>query len=92
VTATNITCHKTLHGAYVKTWTGQQVGYPPNGGGGGLGCELSLPNLAPTNPHPRHEKHSPLRLQAQQPSRNTLQHFSMHNVQRGSRSLQHFTV
>ena len=37
----NITCHNTLHGAYVKTWTGQQVGYPPNGGGGGLGCETS---------------------------------------------------
>ncbi|TVY22722.1 Alpha-L-rhamnosidase [Lachnellula hyalina] len=33
----NITCYNTLHGAYVKTWTGQQVGYPPNGGGGGLG-------------------------------------------------------
>lgn len=46
VTATNITCHKTLHGAYIKTWTGQQVGYPPNGGGGGLGCELSLPNCS----------------------------------------------
>jgi hypothetical protein len=25
--------------AYFKTWTGEQVGYPPNGGGGGLGCE-----------------------------------------------------
>ncbi|OCK93516.1 glycoside hydrolase family 28 protein, partial [Cenococcum geophilum 1.58] len=22
--------------AYIKTWTGQQVGYPPNGGGSGL--------------------------------------------------------
>jgi galacturan 1,4-alpha-galacturonidase len=42
VTATNITCHNTLHGAYVKTWTGQQVGYPPNGGGGELGCEHYL--------------------------------------------------
>lgn len=28
-----------LHAAYVKTWTGDQNGYPPNGGGGGLGCE-----------------------------------------------------
>ncbi|KAH8663487.1 putative exo-polygalacturonase [Tricladium varicosporioides] len=37
ITATNITCDKTLHAAYIKTWTGQQVGYPPNGGGGGLG-------------------------------------------------------
>lgn len=38
VTASNITTNGTLHAAYVKTWTGQQVGYPPNGGGGGLGC------------------------------------------------------
>jgi galacturan 1,4-alpha-galacturonidase len=38
----NITYHKTLHAAYIKTWTGQQVGYPPNGGGGGLGCKLRL--------------------------------------------------
>ncbi|KAI9172674.1 LOW QUALITY PROTEIN: exo-rhamnogalacturonase B [Paramyrothecium foliicola] len=34
----NITFHNTLHAAYVKTWTGDQNGYPPNGGGGGLGC------------------------------------------------------
>jgi len=40
VTASNISCHSTLHGAYIKTWTGQQVGFPPNGGGGGIGCEL----------------------------------------------------
>ncbi|KAJ5642881.1 uncharacterized protein N7484_005388 [Penicillium longicatenatum] len=33
----NITYDNTLHAAYVKTWTGEQVGYPPNGGGGGLG-------------------------------------------------------
>ncbi|TGO66604.1 hypothetical protein BOTNAR_0058g00260 [Botryotinia narcissicola] len=37
VTATGIVFYKTLHGGYVKTWTGEQVGYPPNGGGGGLG-------------------------------------------------------
>lgn len=24
---------------YFKTWTDDQNGYPPNGGGGGLGCE-----------------------------------------------------
>lgn len=35
----NITYDNTLHVAYIKTWTGEQVGYPPNGGGGGLGCE-----------------------------------------------------
>lgn len=29
----------TLHALYVKTWTDDQNGYPPNGGGGGLGCE-----------------------------------------------------
>ncbi|KAL3303923.1 glycoside hydrolase family 28 protein [Colletotrichum asianum] len=28
---------KTRYGAYVKTWTGDQVSYPPNGGGGGIG-------------------------------------------------------
>lgn len=32
------TFNNTLHAAYFKTWTGEQVGYPPNGGGGGLGC------------------------------------------------------
>jgi galacturan 1,4-alpha-galacturonidase len=37
----NITCIGTLHAAYIKTWTGQQVGYPPNGGGGGLGCKFT---------------------------------------------------
>lgn len=28
---------------YFKTWTGTQVGYPPNGGGGGLGGKQILP-------------------------------------------------
>ncbi|OCL01446.1 glycoside hydrolase family 28 protein [Glonium stellatum] len=37
VYAQNITCFSTRYAAYIKTWTGQQVGYPPNGGGGGLG-------------------------------------------------------
>ncbi len=40
-TAENVVFHNTLHAAYVKTWTGQQVGYPPNGGGGGIGCKNS---------------------------------------------------
>lgn len=39
VTARNIVSNNTLHTAYFKTWTGDQVGYPPNGGGGGLGCK-----------------------------------------------------
>lgn len=38
VTARDLTCYGTRHAGYIKTWTGQQVGYPPNGGGGGLGC------------------------------------------------------
>ncbi len=41
-TATGITFKGTLHAVYFKTWTGQQVGYPPNGGGGGLGCTSFL--------------------------------------------------
>lgn len=28
----------------MKTWTNDQVGYPPNGGGGGRGCEYSWNN------------------------------------------------
>ncbi|KAA8570045.1 hypothetical protein EYC84_002382 [Monilinia fructicola] len=46
VTISKIVFYKTLHGGYVKTWTGEQVGYPPNGGGGGLGREyLSLVSM-----------------------------------------------
>lgn len=37
VTATNITLVGTQWAGYIKTWTGVQEGYPPNGGGGGLG-------------------------------------------------------
>ncbi|TGO86764.1 hypothetical protein BPOR_0278g00060 [Botrytis porri] len=43
VTATGIVFYKTLHGGYVKTWTGEQVGYPRNGGGGGLGFAKNIP-------------------------------------------------
>lgn len=39
--ADNIMFHNTLHALYIKTWTGQSVGYPPNGGGGGVGCKYS---------------------------------------------------
>jgi polygalacturonase len=38
VTVTGIVSYNTRYAAYIKTWTGDQVGYPPNGGGGGLGC------------------------------------------------------
>ncbi|KAB5517543.1 putative exo-polygalacturonase [Coniochaeta sp. 2T2.1] len=33
----NVSYHNTLHAVYFKTWTADQNGYPPNGGGGGLG-------------------------------------------------------
>lgn len=39
VQAKDITFVNTLHTVYFKTWTGEQVGYPPNGGGGGLGSK-----------------------------------------------------
>jgi hypothetical protein len=42
--AKNNVFYKTTHAAYFKTWTGEQVGYPPNGGGGGLGCKFLLPS------------------------------------------------
>ncbi|TID06799.1 Alpha-L-rhamnosidase rgxB [Colletotrichum higginsianum] len=37
----------TLHAVYFKTWTDDQNGYPPNGGGGGLGfaSNMSFKNL-----------------------------------------------
>ncbi|CAI7626411.1 unnamed protein product [Penicillium pancosmium] len=37
VSINNIDYENTLHAFYVKTWTDDQNGYPPNGGGGGLG-------------------------------------------------------
>jgi galacturan 1,4-alpha-galacturonidase len=36
-TAKDCDFKNTVHAAFLKTWTGQQVGYPPNRGGGGLG-------------------------------------------------------
>lgn len=30
------------YGAYIKTWTGHSTGYPPNGGGGGLGHAANI--------------------------------------------------
>ncbi|KAJ5357435.1 hypothetical protein N7541_004593 [Penicillium brevicompactum] len=43
----NVQYENTLHAFYVKTWTDDQNGYPPNGGGGGLGfaSDLTLRNL-----------------------------------------------
>ncbi|RAH52084.1 exopolygalacturonase B [Aspergillus piperis CBS 112811] len=47
----NITYDKTTHAVYFKTWTGDQVGYPPNGGGGGLGyaSDIVATNLKTNN-------------------------------------------
>ncbi|KAJ6078436.1 hypothetical protein N7467_008189 [Penicillium canescens] len=50
VTVKNIEYYNTLHAFYIKTWTADQNGYPPNGGGGGLGfaSEMKLTNLTTT--------------------------------------------
>lgn len=39
VVVRNVTNIETKYAAYVKTWTGERSGYPPNGGGGGNGRE-----------------------------------------------------
>lgn len=46
----NVHYNNTLHAFYVKTWTNDQNGYPPNGGGGGLGyaANMTLRNLTTT--------------------------------------------
>ncbi|KAF1964791.1 putative exo-polygalacturonase [Bimuria novae-zelandiae CBS 107.79] len=43
----NVQFFNTLHALYMKTWTADQNGYPPNGGGGGLGYaeDMHLKNL-----------------------------------------------
>lgn len=47
ISASNIYFSNTLHAFYIKTWTDDQNGYPPNGGGGGLGYaqNMTLKNL-----------------------------------------------
>lgn len=42
VTARNVTFHNTRYAAYLKTWTGEVTGYPPNGGGNGNGFAANL--------------------------------------------------
>lgn len=42
ITAVDIKCVNTAYGARVKTWTGNNKGYPPNGGGGGLGWAKNI--------------------------------------------------
>lgn len=40
--ARNLTMYDTRYGLYVKTWPGNQNGYPPNGGGGGTGHAYNI--------------------------------------------------
>ncbi|KAL1586626.1 hypothetical protein WHR41_04503 [Cladosporium halotolerans] len=43
VTVRNVTVHDRMrYAAYFKTWTGVSRGYPPNGGGGGLGYAANI--------------------------------------------------
>ena len=42
VTARNIVAYGSRYIARIKTWTGEQNGWPPNGGGGGVGCKCVL--------------------------------------------------
>ncbi|KAG9090963.1 hypothetical protein FRC07_011973 [Ceratobasidium sp. 392] len=42
VVARNITCIGTRYAGYIKTWTGIQQNYPPNGGGGGTGVVRNI--------------------------------------------------
>ena len=42
LTARNISITNMRYGAYVKTWTGINTGYPPNGGGGGNGYAANM--------------------------------------------------
>ncbi|KAF9063694.1 pectin lyase fold/virulence factor [Rhodocollybia butyracea] len=42
VTARNILINNMIYGVYIKTWTGVSTGFPPNGGGGGLGFAANL--------------------------------------------------
>ncbi|KAI0176467.1 galacturan 1,4-alpha-galacturonidase B [Hypoxylon sp. FL1284] len=46
----NVSFSNTFHAVYFKTWTADQNGYPPNGGGGGLGnaTDMTFTNLTVT--------------------------------------------
>lgn len=39
VTVRNVVAYGSRYAGRIKTWTGEQLGYPPNGGGAGLGCK-----------------------------------------------------
>lgn len=49
VMARNIKQYGSNYVARIKTWTGEQNEWPPNGGGGGIGCMLSIISYPP--PH-----------------------------------------
>lgn len=42
LTAERIICYECQFVGYIKTWTGIQQGYPPNGGGGGIGYAKNI--------------------------------------------------
>jgi hypothetical protein len=42
ITAVDTYCYNTAYAGRVKTWTGRSTGYPPNGGGGGLGYARNI--------------------------------------------------
>ncbi|KAF0315266.1 exo-rhamnogalacturonase b [Colletotrichum asianum] len=42
VTVRNVLAHGSRYAGRIKTWTGEQLGYPPNGGGAGLGYAKNL--------------------------------------------------
>jgi len=42
ITARRINLYNIRYGVYLKTWTGTNYGYPPNGGGGGFGFMSNL--------------------------------------------------
>ncbi|KAF9490443.1 pectin lyase-like protein [Pleurotus eryngii] len=42
VTAERVSCFGTRYSGYIKTWTGIQQNFPPNGGGGGLGYAKNI--------------------------------------------------
>ncbi|KAF6814317.1 exo-rhamnogalacturonase b [Colletotrichum plurivorum] len=40
VTVRNVVAYGSRYAGRIKTWTGEQLGYPPNGGGAGVGCKF----------------------------------------------------
>lgn len=46
VTVRHIVCNNTKYATRVKTWTDDQVGYPPNSGGGVMSKYLHRKNLS----------------------------------------------